>query len=66
MLWITPVCDVWAGLKPGLAHPIGGMERRKGAAEDPTTRTGRVLFFTMVAIIVGFLALFLILRPGLG
>ena len=66
MFWITPVCDVWAVQERGLLHPIRGMERRKGAAEDPTTRTGRVLFFTMLAIIVGFLALFLILRPGLS
>jgi hypothetical protein len=30
---------------------------------DPTTRTGIVLFFVILAVIVGFIALFLILKP---
>ena len=30
---------------------------------DPTTRIGVVLFFVMIGVIVGFIALFLILKP---
>jgi hypothetical protein len=30
---------------------------------DPTTRTGMVLFFVMIGVIVGFIALFLVLKP---
>jgi hypothetical protein len=31
---------------------------------DPATRSGRVLFFIMLAVIVGSIAVFLILKPA--
>ncbi|HEX9201821.1 MAG TPA: hypothetical protein VF865_19845 [Acidobacteriaceae bacterium] len=32
--------------------------------DDPTTRTGRILFLIILAVIVGSIAIFVILHPG--
>ena len=48
-----------------ISHPKY-MAGQSPFSEDPTERVGIFLFFTMLAIIVGFIALFLIIRPGTG
>jgi hypothetical protein len=40
------------------------MDVPKPHPDDTTTRIGRVLFFVILAVIIGSLAIFLILRPG--
>jgi hypothetical protein len=39
------------------------MGEQSPVSADPTTRTSVVLFFIMLGVIIGFIALFLIIKP---
>jgi hypothetical protein len=48
---------------PHPAHHSSQQADHPEYADDRTTRTSRILFFVMLAVIVGTIAIFLILHP---